>query len=605
MDTAPSKNGSQSVLEYALSYIKNGLSAIPIRRDGTKAPAIGTWSEFGAGKKDESGNFTVVPRLMTAKEIKYHFSGSSPNGIALTCGTLSGNLEMIDFDYKAETTVPAFCWLVECEAPGLLAKLTQVKTPRSEYARHFWYRCEGEVGGNDKLAREIIDGSDKTLVETRGNGGYALVPGSPAECHDTGRLYVHVSGPPFSAIKTITAEERTILLQTCRTFDASAKPMEGDSIDLLPGTDFNQRGPEFAELLEPSGWACVRKVGAGCYWRRPGKDKGWSATTGVCSSSKGKTPLFAVFSSNANPFEGAANGKVCSCYSKFGVYAFLNHGGDFKKAAGALADQGYGTTKKGPVVDLGQEIEAKRKELEDLKVKKKEEDKGKKQEEKKSQDEAIRIGFSALGFTFDAGEWQPGGWKLKIINSEPITYRLMPPFMDERGVVLTGDQFDSPLGVHKAVLFKTGSVCLADRPQAWDMLWNGYKNYRAMKAKLLDIAGREEAPVEVKRSCIVAQWLLRRLNHGRKVKDRAEIDGGSGVYKLDDGSVVFDFTYVWSEGSKSEDAIKRPEMSGLLKELGKETCWKGKKLYDFLSKTALDRLEEMVRPEDHNGRDLT
>jgi hypothetical protein len=35
-------------------------------------------------------------------------------------------------------------------------------------------------------------------------------------------------------------------------------------------------------------------------------------------------------------------GKTCGCYSKFAVYTLLNHGGDFRAAARALADQGYG-----------------------------------------------------------------------------------------------------------------------------------------------------------------------------------------------------------------------------------------------------------------------
>jgi hypothetical protein len=66
----------------------------------------------------------------------------------------------------------------------------------------------------------------------------------------------------------------------------------------------------------------------------------WSATTGICTRKDGRE-LFAVFSSNAPPFE-PPNEKSCSTYNKFSVYAKLNHGGDFKAAARALANPGYG-----------------------------------------------------------------------------------------------------------------------------------------------------------------------------------------------------------------------------------------------------------------------
>src|SRR5262249_15239260 len=45
---------------------------------------------------------------------------------------------------------------------------------------------------------------------------------------------------------------------------------------------------------------------------------------------------------NAAPFEGASGGKPCTPYNKFGAFALLNHGGDFKAAARDLAGQGYG-----------------------------------------------------------------------------------------------------------------------------------------------------------------------------------------------------------------------------------------------------------------------
>src|SRR5262249_53166612 len=86
------------------------------------------------------------------------------------------------------------------------------------------------------------------------------------------------------------------------------------------------------------------------YWRRPGKEKGHSATTGHCKSKNG-WELFFCFTSNGGCFE---SGKP---YSKFAVYTLLNHNGDFKSAAADLRKLGYGDpeTQKGGAATSGAE----------------------------------------------------------------------------------------------------------------------------------------------------------------------------------------------------------------------------------------------------------
>src|SRR5262249_16724981 len=137
-------------------------------------------------------------------------------------------------------------------------------------------------------------------------------PGCPAECHATGRLYEHVSGPKLSQVQTITAAEREVIIRCARSFDQS-QPEHNGHVGGRPGDDYSVRGPDWAEILTPHAWTCVRQLGAARYWRRPGKDgPGWSATTGVCTSKAGHE-LLAVFSSNAQPFEGPNGGRSCSC----------------------------------------------------------------------------------------------------------------------------------------------------------------------------------------------------------------------------------------------------------------------------------------------------
>jgi hypothetical protein len=158
------------------------------------------------------------------------------------------------------------------------------------------------------------------------------------------RLYEHFRGPKLSQVQAITAAEREVLWRCARSFNqvapapSTSKPSVGAG---RPDDDFNARA-SWGHILTPHGWTEAHRKGAVTYWRRPDKDgRGWSATTGYCKAKDG-TDLLAVFSSNAGPFQGPDAGRSCTCYSKFGAYALLNHDGKHKDAAKALGKQGYG-----------------------------------------------------------------------------------------------------------------------------------------------------------------------------------------------------------------------------------------------------------------------
>jgi hypothetical protein len=344
VNSAP--NGyAPAVLRQALTYLDAGLSILPVARGGSKRPDMSRLPRV----LGEDGNYhpTWDPfklSLPARSDVEQWFRGSHPPGIGVISGAVSGALECIDFDAEAESIFPAWCELVEAEAPGLVARLSIARTPKPGF--HVRYRCPDiEVPGNDKLAMDPVAAPDeRCLVETRGEGGYAIAPGSPPECHKSGKLYEHHSGPPLEKVQAIGIEEREVLIQAARSFDRSAPlaaPRPGNpslpcGTGLSPGTDFERRGPDWPEILQPHGWAVVFRRGQVTHWKRPGKDgPGCSATTGFCTGDDG-LPRFYPFSMNAAPFE--ANRP----YTKFGVYAFLNHGGDFSAAARALAQQGYG-----------------------------------------------------------------------------------------------------------------------------------------------------------------------------------------------------------------------------------------------------------------------
>lgn len=335
----------ESALIAARAYVQIGLSVIPVARDGSKRPAFELLPSVideatGAAKRTWLPYTSVLP---TIEEVDSWFDRPNPPGPAIVGGAVSGNLEQIDFDTFAETIYPQWCELVELEAPGLVARLSVAKTPKPGF--HARYRVEAgfTVPGNDKLAMDpALPSKERTLIETRGEGGYALAPGCPACCHETGQLYVHFSGPKLSNVQTITATERDVLVRCARSFDRSAPedpkpqgPQRKAGSGPSPGDRYNAAGPSWEVLLEPHGWRKVRDFGGRAYWCRPDKDgTTWSATTGLLS--KSGRELFCVFSSNASPFSGPTGGKSCSCHDKFGVFVLLYHGGDFSAAAKAL-----------------------------------------------------------------------------------------------------------------------------------------------------------------------------------------------------------------------------------------------------------------------------
>lgn len=318
-------------LEHAQELHAAGISVFPV---GSNKVPRGPWKQY-------------IKQLSTTLEIESNFS--SPVGIGRVCGAISGNLEAIDFDIdeEAETTFSTdealknWASIVDEMQPDLRDKLCLIKTPRPGY--HVNYRCTEPVEGNQKLAyvpsRSNL-GKWKAILETRGEGGYCLSPGSADFSHPLGASnYQHVAGPKLSDLQPITSEERAILLQAARQFNLKPDPVAEDKPstpspvrqgEVRPGDDFNSR-VTWADVLEPAGFTYVGNDGDTARWRRPGTTSKLSATTNA-----GGSDLFYPFSPNCGmePNRG---------YNRFSVYALLNHDGDMSRAAEELARQGYGS----------------------------------------------------------------------------------------------------------------------------------------------------------------------------------------------------------------------------------------------------------------------
>jgi hypothetical protein len=296
-----------------------------IRIDGTKAP-IESWERW----QDE---------IPSAADIDAWFGDGKQRGIGMICGAVSGNLEAIDLDDP--TLIDDFEQKVNYDLPNLLNRLVVIQTPRN--GRHYLYRVEAEVGGNQKLAMKLVDGEVKCRIETRGEGGYTVAPGSPARCHKAGQPYLLVHGH-YSNLPVLSVEVHEKLLNCARYFNeytppvATAEKEKRTGGDLRPGDDFSdQANAEWvARILEHAGWQLVYRSRRGHQqWTRPGKDRKDGTSATLFDSG-----VFHVFSSNAHPFEPDRD------YSPFDVLSLLTFGGDFAACARALAKKGYGSQQR-------------------------------------------------------------------------------------------------------------------------------------------------------------------------------------------------------------------------------------------------------------------
>jgi len=333
---------STSLLDEALNMRDAGSSVVPVKTDGSKGAALPSWKPY-------------QKRLANDGELSKWFGNGARPGIAIIGGKVSGNLEVLDFD--APELIAEWRDLVEEAAPGLLDRLPQVQTPAG--GLHVFYRCT-RIAGNTKLAQrevEVPEGAKgarsregrwfkvETTIETRGEGGYVITAGSPAACHPSGKPYQLIKGD-LKAIPEIAEREREILLDCARSFNEFIKQVpeskreqsEDRSSGLKPGHDFNQRG-DVRALLEKHGWKYLRPGPRGELWQRPGGDH-----TSATLFSDGS--LY-VFSSNAYPFDEGRR------YDRFGIYSKLEHNGELKDAAKALAAEGYGDRRKSSKAGVG------------------------------------------------------------------------------------------------------------------------------------------------------------------------------------------------------------------------------------------------------------
>jgi KaiC/GvpD/RAD55 family RecA-like ATPase len=290
-------------------YLQAGLSVIPITK-GAKYPSV-KWDIY-------------QERIATPEEAA---TWTAPLGIV--GGKVSGGLVCIDFDDKGSRFMP---WmdLIQAGNSALALALVIQQTPSGGF--HVVYRCTDVNIGNEKLAKMAAPKEDGKidLIETRGEGGQFLAYPSDG--------YFLIQND-FLHIPTVKKESHEFLIDCARSFNQKVKgekepeKITANDFGLSPFDSFNEKNTPI-DLLTSHGWTVEFERGEVIYLKRPGKKE-----KGISASWNHIPDRLYVFTTNT-AFENE------HIYKASAVYSILEHGGDFKAAAKALLEKGFGSRRK-------------------------------------------------------------------------------------------------------------------------------------------------------------------------------------------------------------------------------------------------------------------
>ncbi|MFD7709513.1 bifunctional DNA primase/polymerase [Streptomyces sp. NPDC059786] len=330
-----------------------GLCVLPVKADGSKAPDVSRWGQYKVNRS-------------TPEEHDRWFGDGQRTGIGVVTGAVSGNIELIEFEGLAieEGVLDEVAELAHNSGLGdLWEAVTTGWADRSPSGGvHFKVIVKDRpVARNTKLARRLAREDEYTpeerqriaekpgtkivrvLIETRGEGGFVVIAPSHGSTHPSGDPYIRLSGGPAS-MPVIEPEDLDALHVLCQAQDAmpveekvKTEPRSRRELPagfVRPGDDFENQ-TDWPTIIG-SEFTPVFTRGSTTYWRRDGKSRGISATTGHAAD---KDRLY-VFSTST-VFEAETP------YSKFAAHTLLTQGSlssdAFKQAGAELRSQGYGS----------------------------------------------------------------------------------------------------------------------------------------------------------------------------------------------------------------------------------------------------------------------
>jgi hypothetical protein len=265
-----------TVSDKASAIYAAGVQPWPVNHNGTKAPRLGGWST------------TDLPERLNKAETMKMFQDDD-TGLGVICGKVSGNLELFEFEGRFVNSDGYNEFLSRCQDEGLGELLAKLQTGYEALSPsggiHLMLRTRGPALGNTKLARRPAtpeelehnpEETSKVLIETRGEGGFAIFMGSNGKVHPSGGSWRRSDGGP-KTIATITVAQRDALYELASSFDEMPELKPHIS---LPGA---ASGDDLAEhitteigisnLLTEDGWhSPFTKRNGRIEWTRPGKE---------------------------------------------------------------------------------------------------------------------------------------------------------------------------------------------------------------------------------------------------------------------------------------------------------------------------------------------
>jgi hypothetical protein len=307
----------KELIAAAKYYAGMGFSVIPI--DSGKRP-IGRW------KIRQSV-------AMTPDEAEAEMLNTNASAVGLVGGTVSGNLEIIDFDEKYYPGISMqIMAAIDRLMPEHYKRIRIHRTTSGGY--HMLMRSDSPVMGNKKLANRAPNEKELELspklkkvcfLETRGEGGYAVAVGVGYSIHQD------------VPIPTFTHNDFVSILEICSSFNevvdvikAPYKPRAADKnfYSTNPWADYDERANE-VDLMHDLGWKLESQSNKFLWFTRPGK------TSGVSMSFNRETGFFYCFTSSTDlePEKG---------YRKSSLLCQLKFDNDAAACTKYLTDNGFG-----------------------------------------------------------------------------------------------------------------------------------------------------------------------------------------------------------------------------------------------------------------------
>lgn len=318
--------------EAARELYDLGFSVVPPAEDGTKRPFV-SWKAYQTSR--------CSPEQLDA----WYAKGRA--GVGFLTGAASRvrqdgadvvPVEMLELEGRAVSAGVLDRLEAACAAEGVGHVLARLRTGWEERTPsggiHWYYGCP-EVSGARKLAK---DGAGKELIETKGEGGYAICAPSSGRVHPSGAPWERVTGGP-TTMPILTPDERNALHDVARSLDAKPAAPRFDR-DLIPDSgesgarsgsgwldqvvaDFNAR-TTWDEVLAGV-FERHHRQGQVDHWHFVGQDNATGATTNANG-----TDRLIVFSGTAagQGWETSDGSGPAHSYDRFSAHVLIATGRD-------------------------------------------------------------------------------------------------------------------------------------------------------------------------------------------------------------------------------------------------------------------------------------